>query len=64
MLSLNPDITFQLERLNIDVNTQSLRVEVEKPKRKKLRIQLKRVKKELIPKNKLIKDIYATVDIL
>ena len=57
-LSLNS----QLERLNLDVHTQSLRVVVEKAKRQKLRTKLRRIKKELIPKNKFISNDCASIN--
>ena len=66
MFPENPDISLfnnQLERLNIDVNTQSFQITVERIKRQKLHAKFKRVKRELIPKNKIIGNLQYTVTI-
>ena len=47
-------LTTQVEQLNIDIHTQSLRVEVERVKRQKLRATLKRVSREVIPSNHIL----------
>ena len=44
-------ISNRFEQLSIEVNTQSLWVEIEKIKRQKLRITLKHVKRETISTN-------------
>ena len=61
----HPDIlaiNSQLERLNIDSHTQSLRTEMERVKHQKLRIKPKRVKRELLPNNKIINNLSASVN--
>ena len=46
---------------NIYIIIQSIWIEVERVKRQKLNFKLKRVKSELVPKNKLIGDFRSTV---
>ena len=41
-------LTAEVERLNINIHTQSLCVDIEKVKRQKLRATLKRVKRDVI----------------
>ena len=64
----NPEITNlnnRLDQLTIDLNTQALQLQIEKVKRQKFHNKLKRVKKDLIPKNneihKTIHDLQSTV---
>ena len=47
-------LSAQINRLNIDVHTQSLRIEVERVMNPKLRATLKRVKREIIPSNHIV----------
>ena len=58
-LSLNPPdllsppndiaaLTSQIEKLSIDINTQSLRVEIERAKQQRLSSSLKRIKRDLV----------------
>ena len=50
----------QIYRINIDMNTQNLRVEVEKIKRQKLRISMKSLINEISPTNKLVTQVSMT----
>ena len=47
----------QLEGLQLDAHTKSLRIEVKRAKRQKLGINLKRVKKEILPQRRLLAQI-------
>ena len=47
----------QVEQLNIEVNTQNLKVEIEKLNRQKLGTTLKRIKKETIPIQRVLAQI-------
>ena len=65
IFSPHPDIlalNSQLEQLNLDIHTQSLRVEVKMAKRQKLRTKPYRIKKELVPENKFINAVTATIN--
>ena len=59
IVSFSPEV----ERLNIDVNTKFLRVEVERVRRQKLRSKLKRMKPDIIPYHRLIAQIRHDVSI-
>ena len=52
IIQQNDEITLlraRIERLNIEVHTRNLQVEVERVKRQNFRTKLKRVKREMIP---------------
>ena len=55
-------ISSKLENFHIHVFSQSLRLDVEKAKRQKLSFKLKRVRRDLIPKNKTIESLRDTID--
>ena len=57
-------LSAQIKHLNLDMHTQSIRVEVEKVKRQKLRSKLKRVKREMIPNNHFISQICPDISLL
>jgi len=57
LLSILYNLTNQVERLNIDVHTQALRVDVENIKWQKLSATLKRVKKGAIPTNRILSQL-------
>ena len=50
-------LTAQVERMNIDIHTQSLRIEVERVKKQKLRARLKRIKREDLPTNRILSQV-------
>ena len=67
MFPQNDEITSrntQIERLNLDVYTLSLWLEVEWVNCQKLLFKLKRIKRELVPNNRVITHICADVELL
>ena len=51
-----------MERLNIEVNTQSLQIKIKRVKRQKLQVKMKRVKREMISRIKIVDEMRATVE--
>ena len=54
----------ELEKLSLDVHTQSLRVKIEKVKRQKLRSKLKRVRQDMIPQNRILTQVHRDFNTL
>ena len=54
----------QIAKLSIDLNTQALRIEIERTKRQKMRMILKRIKLGMTPTNRSLLKMRRDVDIL
>ena len=57
-------LTKKVEQLNIDVNTQRLRVELEKLKRKRLGTTLKRMRQETTPVHRSVMQLQRDYNII